>query len=270
MLRRRLQISVFASAMLLTAGPVAAQEDPNWNASRFHATRPELEKMLTQFNQTAESGAYSSAMKDKAKFEAALIKSRLEQGDFQVGDLISLVVEGETALSDTLVVTSNIAAILPFGDTISLKGVLRSEVQPLMHKAVSRVMKNPVVRTESFMRMAVIGAVSNQGYFVVRSDARLMDVLQMAGGAGADAELKGIKLERGTEKIWDGQTLQEAIVQGRTVDQLSLRAGDRIVVPAKSTNSFWSSLTGGRRGALLPISIVLGLLGVNILGRGLR
>ena len=183
--------------------------------------------------------------------------------------MIAFVVDGEPTLSDTLVVTSNIGAIMPFGDTISLKGVLRSEVQPLMHKAVLRIVKNPVVRTESFMRMAVTGAVSNQGYFVVRSDALLMDVLQMAGGAGADAELKGIRLERGTEKIWDGQTLQEAIVQGRTVDQLSLRAGDRIVVPAKATNSFWSSLTGGRRGALLPIGIVLSLLGVS-LGRGLR
>ena len=266
---RRLQISVFTSAMLLTVVPVSAQ-DPNWNSSRFHATRAELQQMLTQYNQSVESGAYSSAMKDKAKFEASLIKLRLEQGDYQVGDLISFVVEGEPTLSDTLVVTSNVAAILPFGDTISLKGVLRSEVQPLMHKAVSRIVKNPVVRTESFMRMAVLGAVSNQGYFVVRSDALLLDVLQMAGGAGADAELDDIRLERGSQKIWDGQTLQEAIVQGRTVDQLSLRAGDRIVVPAKSTNSVWSKLTSGRRGVLLPISIALGLLGVNFLGRGIR
>ena len=71
---RRLQMSVFTSALLLTVVPVSAQDDPNWNASRFHATRTELQAMLKQYNQSAESGAYSPGMKDKAKFEASLIR----------------------------------------------------------------------------------------------------------------------------------------------------------------------------------------------------
>jgi hypothetical protein len=270
MVRRGRQLSVLLLTLLLSPFGISAQEDQNWNSTRFHATRQELQELLARFDQAAESGAYSKGLRDRARFEASLIKSRLQEGDFQVGDLISISVDGEPTMSDTLIVTSNGSAVLPFGDTVSLRGVLRSEVQPLLSKAVARIIKNPIVRTESFMRMAVLGAVGNQGYFLVRSDALLMDVLRMAGGAGSDAELKGIRLERGTEKIWDGQTLQEAIAQGRTVDQLSLRAGDRLVVPAKSANSLWSSLTGGRRGALLPISIVLGLLGVNFLGRGLR
>jgi protein involved in polysaccharide export with SLBB domain len=129
-------------------------------------------------------------------------------------------------------------------------------------------MKNPNVRAESFMRMAVLGAVTNQGYYVVRTDAMLMDVLKMAGGLGGGAELKGISLERGGDKIWEGEALQEAIVQGKTVDQLSLRAGDRIVVPVQTTGGFFGKIASMRRGSMLPIGIVLSLLGVNIWRRG--
>jgi hypothetical protein len=41
-----------------------------------------------------------------------------------------------------------------------------------------------------------------------------------------------MKIRRGDETIWEGEALQTAIVQGRTMDQLSLRAGDVIDVPA--------------------------------------
>jgi hypothetical protein len=42
-----------------------------------------------------------------------------------------------------------------------------------------------------------------------------------------------MRVERGTERIWYGQPLQEAIGRGYSLDQLSLRAGDRLVVPAR-------------------------------------
>ena len=260
----RMGASVFALLVCATTASAQTETNAGWNPAKFHATRAELQEQLSQYDAAAKSGAYTGTLREKAKFEAALIRSRLEQGDYQVGDMISLAVDGEPTLSDTLIVTSEITAILPFGDTLSLKGTLHSEVQERLRTAVAKVMKNPNVRTESFMRMAVLGAVGSQGYYVVRTDAMLMDVIKMAGGLGNGAELKGIRLERGSDKIWEGAALQEAIVQGRTVDQLSLRAGDRIVVPATGTTSVWGKIANMRRGSLLPITLVLSLLGVNI------
>jgi hypothetical protein len=59
------------------------------------------------------------------------------------------------------------------------------------------------------------------------------DALMVAGGPSGNADLKEIKIERGDRPIWRGQPLQDAITEGRTLDQLSVRAGDRIVVPAQ-------------------------------------
>jgi hypothetical protein len=41
-----------------------------------------------------------------------------------------------------------------------------------------------------------------------------------------------VKIKRAKEVIWDGDRLREAMIEGRTLDQLSVRAGDAIDVPA--------------------------------------
>jgi hypothetical protein len=46
-----------------------------------------------------------------------------------------------------------------------------------------------------------------------------------------------MEIKRGGETIWDGDPLQTALVQGRTMDQLSLRAGDVIEIPAARNRS---------------------------------
>jgi hypothetical protein len=43
--------------------------------------------------------------------------------------------------------------------------------------------------------------------------------------------------------IWGGEGLQQAIIQGRTLDQLSIRAGDHVVVPEKGSSPMRMILT---------------------------
>src|SRR5690348_4047544 len=64
-----------------------------------------------------------------ARPEAALIRSRLESGDFQTGDRILVRVEGEPQLSDTFTVAPGPALELPQVGSLALSGVLRSELQ---------------------------------------------------------------------------------------------------------------------------------------------
>ena len=229
--------SLVAVLFMLGAGVygVSGQEGANWNPTKFHATRAELKEALSLYEDAARSNAYSSALRARAHFEAALIKVRLAEGDFQIGDRISMAVEGEPTLSsDTIVVGPQLVATLPTGDTVSLKGVLRSEVNERLHDAMARVVKSPVVRSQLYLRVTVMGAVGSPGFHVVRSDALITDVLSSAGGPASGADLNDIRIERQGERIWDGDPLQEAIIQGRTVDQLNLRAGDQIYVPAQS------------------------------------
>jgi protein involved in polysaccharide export with SLBB domain len=232
----RRHFTAFASAVLLWTSAAQAQR-LDWNPTQFHATRQELQEMLARYEQAAQSAGYSAALRVRAEQEAALIKQRLTDGDFRVGDHIVLIVEGESALGDTLIVTPTLSAVLPTGDSISLKGVLRSEVQSRLSEAMKRVLKKPVVRAETFLRIAVTGGVANQGYYVVRSDALLTEVLARAGGVSSTAKLTGLRIERDNRRIWEGEALQNALAEGRTVDQLSMRAGDQLVVPEQKNKT---------------------------------
>ena len=250
---------VFAlPAVLATAQIATAQTSPT-DRGRSQATRQELQEILARHELSARSGAYSPQLRDRARYEASLIKQRLEQGDFQVGDRIAITVENEQAMSDTVTVSADLSVDLPSGERLSVKQVLRSEVQPLLQTAIAKVVKNPVVRTESFLRIGIMGAVGSQGFFVIRSEALLTDVLMSSGGISQTADLTNIRIERDQKTIWDGEALQVALTEGRTVDQLSMRAGDVLIVGGQATKR---GFKGMARTALLSIPVIFGMIRV--------
>jgi protein involved in polysaccharide export with SLBB domain len=241
-------------ALLMTGSGVLAQTASDWNANKFQATRAELQSKLVNFEKAAHDGGYTEKIRAQARFEANVIKQRLEMGDYQPGDQVVLLVEGEPTLSDSLTVSPELTLSLKSGDTISLKGVLRSELEDRFKETIRRVVRNPKVHTESFMRIAVLGDVGKQGYYVVRAESQLSEVLMAAGGPGGAANLMSMRIERGTKAIWDGEPLQDAITEGRTLDQLSLRAGDRLVLPVQAQK------TGGGGGIMGSLKAVRGFL----------
>lgn len=248
---------VVACLTLLLSFDQALSQNAPIVPGRLNATRAELQELLTRHEQTAQSSAYSSEVRGRARYEAALIKQRLEHGDFQVGDRIAITVEQEPTLSDTVTVAQDLAIDLPWGERLSVRQVLRSEVHALLQQAIAKVVKNPVVRTETFLRIGIMGAVGAQGFYVVRSEALITDVLMNAGGISQSAELEKIKIERNKETIWEGEALQDAITQGRTIDQLNLIAGDMVVVPQQGKGSNLFTLL---RGGMILASAVFALL----------
>lgn len=231
---RKIFFAVSLLALVASWQPALAQTSAA-EKGRLYATREELLELLRQHELSTSSTAYSPQLRARAQYEASLVRQRLEQGDFQVGDRIAVVVENEPALSDTMTVGSDLSVDLPSGERLSLRKVLRSEVQEKMEQAMAKVVKNPVVETQSFLRIGIMGAVGAQGFYVVRSEALLTDVLMNAGGLSQAAEMDKLRIERDRETIWEGDPLQQAITEGRTLDQLSIRAGDMIIVPQQST-----------------------------------
>lgn len=233
-------IAILALAAAATpAGAQTAMEDPG----RSQVTRAELLELLAHYEAAMESGAYSSALRARARTEAALIRARLAEGDFRTGDRILLTVEGEDALSGEHVVAPGPRLVLPGIGEVELAGVLRSELEGHLTAALSRYIRNPVVRAHPSLRLSVLGEVGQPGFYVFPADVPLTDVLTMAGGPTRSAKIDEIRIERGGERIWDEEPLQEVIIEGRTLDQLGLRAGDVVVVPG----------TGGRREVLLGV-----------------
>jgi protein involved in polysaccharide export with SLBB domain len=247
MLRKLSALGASCALLVLFHLPALAQSSPSSTSTPLTATRAQLLAALSEFEKQSNDDGYSARTRDRAKYEASLIKQRLETGDFQVGDKVVLIVDGEQTLSDTMQVAQDLTVRLPTGDTIALKGVLRSEVEAKLRESVKKVVRDPVVHAESFMVVSVTGNVGRQGYFTVKAESQLNDVLMAAAGPGGSADLTKIRVERGSKTIWEGEPLQDAITEGRTLDQMSLRAGDRVVVPASPQKS---SNGGGVLGTL--------------------
>ena len=218
--------------VLLTSGVVVGQDNETWDARRLQLTRPELELLLRRFEETGRSASYSNDYKMRAKSEAELVRLRLTDGDFQVGDQIVLTVEKEEKMPVTLTVAPGRVLVIPKMEELSLAGVLRSELNEKVTQHVSRFIVNPVVRTQSNVRVFVSGQIAKPGFHTVPSETILSDLIMLAGGPTGLAKLTDARIERGSARIWDGQVLHDAITAGRTLDQMSLQSGDQLHVPS--------------------------------------
>lgn len=217
-------------AALTVAAPAAAQTGTGLDAGRLHATRADLEAALAHYQQNGQA------------HEARLIQGRLTNGDFRVGDQITLNVTGQEALNGDFAVTEGPQLELPEIGTISLAGLLRSELKDALTRHIAQYVRDPQVIVRTYVRLAVFGEIGESGYHIVPSDAQLTDVIMQAGGPSNNADQKDIEIKRGDETIWEGDELQTAMVEGRTVDQLNLRAGDEIEVPGSS--NVWTIVRG--------------------------
>lgn len=217
------------------------------------ATRADLEASLAQAEAIASSEGHSSELRDQKRAEARLIRERLREGDFQVGDQITLTVVGDSGVNSTFTVgPGRILSIPKYGD-IQMQGVLRSEVQGYLTQQLAHYIKEPEVRARSLVRLSILGGIGKPGFYQLDADMLLSDALQAAGGIGNSTDLKASVVRRGDEEIVAKEVFYEAITVGRTLDALNLRAGDEIEVGQQSTTDWFHTL---RTFAIIPAMIV--------------
>lgn len=217
-------------AALAVAVPAAAQTGTGVDGGRLQATRADLEAALAYYQQNGQTD------------EARLIQGRLSDGDFRVGDQITLSVTGQPPLTADFVVADGPQLELPEIGSVSLAGLLRSELRDALTQHISQYVRDPQVIVKTHIRLGVFGQIGSPGYHIVPSDGLITDLIMQAGGPSANADQQKIKIKRGDDTIWEGDELQTAMVEGRTIDQLNLRAGDEVEVPGGS--SVWTVVRG--------------------------
>lgn len=251
----RTLVTLLALVLTGMVATVEAQVPTDWDPARLHVTRAELQDLLEQYEAVASSDGYSSGVRADARLRASRIRTRLERGDFRVGDRISLRVENEDVIPDTLVVEPGPSIVLQNMGTISLDGVLRSELEAHLTEQIGRYVRDPVVHAASMIRLSVEGAVGSPGFYTFAADMLLSEVLMTAGGP-TEAKLDEIELRRGDDVLIEDGEVQTALQDGQSLDQLNLQAGDRIVVPRDEPGRIWPTVL--RWTAVVASSLLLG------------
>jgi hypothetical protein len=140
---------------------------------------------------------------------------------------------------------------------IPMRGVLRSEAQDYVSTQLARFVKDPQVKVRPQIRLTVLGGIGKPGFYQLDADLLLSDALMMTGGIGNLTDFKKSKVRRNsggtTVEVVDGETFAKAITDGKTLDQLNLRAGDEIEVGQKSNKDWFSTL---RTFAAIPALIL--------------
>ena len=220
-----LSLSVSFSASGQTGAPPARNAE---------ASRSELEAELA----AAEHGNGSQADRDQATITASNLRDRLTNGDFQVGDRVLIYVQGQQTLSDTFTVREGQIIHLPNLTDVELHGVLRSELQGHVYATVAKYLRDPVVRTGSMVRIAVLGSVGRPGFYSIPADQLLSDAIMSAGGLTGGTDISQTTVTRGGSVVWRKSDVAAALKNGETIDQLSLRAGDQLEVGAHHPSTF--------------------------------
>lgn len=221
---------------------VSAQVADPWDATRPRATRESLQDLLRRLELAAQSPAYSEQLRAETRASGDSVRARLRDGDFRVGDQIFIRVEGDSVLNDTFTVDRDRQLVLPVGGRVPLAGVLRSELDAHLTQRLGRFLREPVVTTSALLPLAVEGKMSRVGYFTVPAELPLTQAIMLVGGPTGDSQIRKVRIERGQQPIWQDDALQQAMVAGLTLEELDLRAGDRIVMPQDTKTNFETGL----------------------------
>jgi protein involved in polysaccharide export with SLBB domain len=223
------------------------------------ATREELQAALAEADRVANSEGFSGSFREAKQREAAMIRERLTEGDFQVGDQVQLTVFGETDATGVQTVGPGRVLSVKGLPDIPLRGVLRSEVEPYLREQIGRYVRDAQVKARAMIRLSIIGGVVRPGFYQLDADMMLSDAVMSAGGILAGAEFKRSVVHRGEDRLLEKEEFTKALADGRSLDQLNLRAGDAIEVGQKPVRSTYATIS--------TIAIIPGLI-LSIYGIG--
>jgi hypothetical protein len=225
---------------LVTAGlafclPLQAQDGTGGtSAQTVSAQRAELDSAARRAEQDAARAGADAGLRSRKQAEASALRERLRDGDFGVGERIFVEMRGaEVPFADTVTVRAGQVVTIGTLPEISLRGVLRSELQSHLTREIGRYVRDPKVTATSWVRVSMLGAIGQQGFYAFPADILLTDALMRAGGMREDTNLDKITVKRGGREVVSEEEARLAIREGRTLDQLDVRAGDEITVGNK-------------------------------------
>ena len=256
--RPRFATLVCCVALLGFAQPPAgaAAQQPPTQTTPAASLRADSAKSSARAELEARAASLEAAGK---RTEAAELRRRLAEGDFAVGDRIVLRVTGSLVVDDTLPVREGLVITVPTLPDISMRGVLRSDLNDYLTRQISRYVRDPVVHASPLVRVAVSGSVARPGFYAMPPDISIGDAIMRAGGLTGESDMRRTVVKRGSSQTLSKGAVQQVVRNGTTLDQAGIRAGDEIVV-GKRRNFSWTNavfLASGLVSAVVGLVVLL-------------
>lgn len=217
-----------------------AQSTPVSSLAR--ATRAQITARTQELQAQLADPKLKSAVRNAGLRELAALTERLEVGDFRVGDRFLFALRQDSIRVDSVTVRDSLNIRILNLPEVSLKGVLRSELDDKLSAHVARFLRGASVTTSLYTRIAVLGAVVRPGVYYVPPDQVVSDVVMLAGGPATDANLGELQIRRGGVTILSPKDSKRAIKDGRTLEQLDLQSGDEVTISTKKKVN-WQVMT---------------------------
>lgn len=173
----------------------------------------------------------------------------------QPGDLVEVKVVGYKELNDTYAVDIQGKVDLAVAGPVAVAGFAGEEVITRVREAYwKQLATHPQILVEPKYRVGVLGQVMKPGLFHVSGTETFTDLLAMAGGPGANANLGGARIARPGESV--EADLDETLTSGKSILEYGVRSGDMLYVPSKSAWSDWRMWTAVVSSGLLVLNLV--------------
>ncbi|MCL5103638.1 MAG: SLBB domain-containing protein [Armatimonadetes bacterium] len=149
-----------------------------------------------------------------------------------VGDVISVVVDGEADLSKNYQINDEGGISMPLVGVVKVTGINTTESAAVITKTLANVLVNPQV-TVTFVQRArmqvfVVGQVQKTGLFEIGVGDRVIQALAQSGYDDT-ADLSRVNIRRGNEIIELDLT---QYLSGKNLEMnATLKSGDTVVVP---------------------------------------
>ncbi len=228
------------AALTLVISTVSAQSTPVTSLAR--ATRSQITARTQELQAKLADPKVKSATRNADLRELAALTERLQTGDFHVGDRFLFALRQDSVRVDSVTVRDSLNIRILNLPEVSLKGVLRSELDDKLSAHVARFLRGATVTTSLYTRVSVLGAVGRPGVYYVPPDQVISDVVMLAGGPAPEANLGELEIRRGGVTILSRKDSKRAIKDGRTLEQLDLQSGDEVTIPSKKKVN-WQVLT---------------------------
>ena len=252
----RLACKHTSSVVVIVSGALLALVTPCSAQQIAINQRVVLEARAARADSAAVRASESEAARAERRAEAAALRTRLRDGDFHVGDRITLWVNGETSLSGTFTVRAGNVLVIPSLSEISLQGVLRSELKDVLFREISRYIKQPEIQVTTLENLTILGAIGRPGFFAVAPDAPVTDVLMTAGGPTANADLGRSRVIRDGAEVIGAHEFRRLVEANKTLDEIGIQSGDQIVIGENQHRWQMIASTVGVVSLLIPIFVL--------------